>query len=102
MGDRALGLGQLLVDHVFVGGAAQGHQPVLDVINHSTTRYVARAKYASGEPEVDERKVRVYVRQLPQRVAVAEAAPFAGAVTVQVRCTGDEAAVRAEPQLPIV
>jgi NADH-quinone oxidoreductase subunit M len=50
-------------------------QPVLDVINHSTTRYVARAKYASGGPEVDERKVRVYVRQLPQRVAVAEAAP---------------------------
>lgn len=51
-------------------------QPVLDVINHSTERFVARAKFASGDTEVDERKVRVYVRQLPKpMVAQAGARP---------------------------
>jgi NADH-quinone oxidoreductase subunit M len=45
-------------------------QPVLDVLNHSTARFVARAKYASGEGSDDERKVRVYVRTLPKAGAV--------------------------------
>ncbi|MFZ5441853.1 MAG: complex I subunit 4 family protein [Myxococcota bacterium] len=48
-------------------------QPFLDVINTSTERYVARAKYASGEGSADESKVRVLVRNLP-KVAVADAA----------------------------
>jgi hypothetical protein len=46
---------------------------VLDVLNHSTARYVARAQFASGEGTDDERKVRVYVRALPKTAAVAAA-----------------------------
>jgi NADH-quinone oxidoreductase subunit M len=51
-------------------------QPFLDVLNHSTERYVARAKYSAGEGPSDDSKVRVVVRQLP-RDAVAQAAPLA-------------------------
>ncbi len=50
-------------------------QPILDVLASSTTRFVARARFATGD-EVDERKVRVYVRQLPKQ-AVAMADPVA-------------------------
>jgi NADH-quinone oxidoreductase subunit M len=49
-------------------------QPFLDVLNTSTERFVARAKFASGEGPADDAKVRVYVRQLP-KVAVADAVP---------------------------
>lgn len=49
-------------------------QPFLDVLNHSTERYIARAKYASGEGPSDDSKVRVLVRQLPKD-AVADARP---------------------------
>lgn len=47
-------------------------QPFLDVLNHSTQRYVARAQYASGETVADDTRVRVYVRSLPKE-AVADA-----------------------------
>ncbi len=47
-------------------------QPFLDVLNTSTERYVARAKFASGDGPDDDRLVRVLVRQLP-RAAVAQA-----------------------------
>ncbi|MDP3151079.1 MAG: NADH-quinone oxidoreductase subunit M [Archangium sp.] len=47
-------------------------QPFLDVLNTSTERYIARAKFAAGDGTSDERLVRVNVRQLP-RVAVAQA-----------------------------
>lgn len=47
-------------------------QPFLDVLNTSTERYIARAKYASGDGPGDDRGVRVNVRQLP-RAAVAQA-----------------------------
>jgi NADH-quinone oxidoreductase subunit M len=50
-------------------------QPLLDVINHSTTRFVERARFASGATEIDERKVRVYVRQLPKPAVVAQNTP---------------------------
>lgn len=49
-------------------------QPFLDVLNHSTERFIARAKYASGEGPSDDSKVRVLVRQLPKN-AVADARP---------------------------
>jgi hypothetical protein len=45
-------------------------QPFLDVLNTSTERFVARAKFASGQGSSDDARVRVVVRQLP-RVAVA-------------------------------
>ncbi len=48
-------------------------QPFLDVLNTSTERYIARAKFAAGDGTSDERLVRVNVRQLP-KVAVAQAA----------------------------
>lgn len=51
-------------------------QPFLDVLNHSTERYIARAKYASGEGPSDDSKVRVVVRALPKD-AVADARPGA-------------------------
>ena len=47
-------------------------QPFLDVLNTSTERYIARAKFAAGDGTSDERLVRVNVRQLP-KVAVAQA-----------------------------
>ncbi|MDP2269334.1 MAG: NADH-quinone oxidoreductase subunit M [Archangium sp.] len=47
-------------------------QPFLDVLNTSTERYIARAKFAAGDGTSDERLVRVNVRQLP-RAAVAQA-----------------------------
>ena len=43
-------------------------QPVLDVLNHSTARFVARAKVGTSETE-DERRVRVRVRTLPAPLA---------------------------------
>ena len=49
-------------------------QPFLDVLNTSTERYIARAKYASGDGPSDDRAVRVLVRQLPKQ-AVAQLAP---------------------------
>ena len=51
-------------------------QPFLDVLNTSTERFVARAKYASGDSNADDRLVRVLVRQLPKpAVAQADAPP---------------------------
>jgi NADH-quinone oxidoreductase subunit M len=55
-------------------------QPILDVLASSTTRFVARARFATGD-ETDERKVRVYVRQLPKE-AVAMAGPVAPAAAL--------------------
>ncbi len=49
-------------------------QPVLDVLNTSTERYLARAQYAAGLGVADDSKVRVRVRQLPA-VQVAQAQP---------------------------
>jgi NADH-quinone oxidoreductase subunit M len=49
-------------------------QPILDVLNTSTERFVARAKYASGEGPDNDQKVRVNVRQLRKQV-VADATP---------------------------
>jgi NADH-quinone oxidoreductase subunit M len=49
-------------------------QPVLDVLASSTNRFVARARFGTGD-DVDERKVRVYVRALPTQAVVAMAAP---------------------------
>jgi hypothetical protein len=46
------------------------------VLNTSTERFIARAKYASGEGPDNDAKVRVLVRQLhKQAVAQADAAP---------------------------
>lgn len=44
-------------------------QPVLDVLNHSTPRFVSRASVGSGDGAVDERRLRVYVRTLPEPLA---------------------------------
>lgn len=46
-------------------------QPFLDVIEHSTNRYIERALYASGDRPVDPSKVRVEVRALPTAVVAA-------------------------------
>jgi len=45
-------------------------QPILDVLRPSTDRFVARARYASGQaPQVEEDgRVKVYVRPLPADV----------------------------------
>ncbi len=48
-------------------------QPFLDVLNTSTTRYIARAKFAAGDGPSDDRNVRVIVRQLPPPGAMAAA-----------------------------
>jgi NADH-quinone oxidoreductase subunit M len=50
-------------------------QPILDLLNASTSKYVARAAYASGAANVndEDQQVRVMVRQLPVTPAVAEA-----------------------------
>jgi NADH-quinone oxidoreductase subunit M len=40
-------------------------QPVLDVLNHSTNRFVARVKVGAQGATADERQERVFVRQLP-------------------------------------
>jgi NADH-quinone oxidoreductase subunit M len=41
-------------------------QPVLDVLNHSTARFLARTQVGQGQVNrEDERRLRVYVRQLP-------------------------------------
>lgn len=52
-------------------------QPFLDMLNPSTERFLARAQYGSGktDPTTEDSKVRVMVRQLPAKVAVADAAP---------------------------
>ncbi|MBL8937615.1 MAG: NADH-quinone oxidoreductase subunit M [Archangium sp.] len=52
-------------------------QPFLDMLNPSTERFLARAQYASGKLDAttEDSKVRVMVRQLPAKVAVADAAP---------------------------
>lgn len=57
-------------------------QPVLDLLNPSTERFIARANYASGKGDIgsEDQKVRVWVRELPPKVVVANAAapmPFA-------------------------
>lgn len=78
-------------------------QPILDVLNHSTNRYLARAKYASGEGADDERKVRVYVRQLPAlAVAAAEPAPAAALPQLNQLPTMLQRPVRIQPTLPQV
>ncbi len=51
-------------------------QPILDMLEGSTQRFIARAQYASGAGVDDVRKVRVYVRELPP-VAIAAQAPTA-------------------------
>jgi NADH-quinone oxidoreductase subunit M len=48
-------------------------QPFLEVLNTSTTRYIARAKFAAGDGPSDDRNVRVIVRQLPPPGAMAAA-----------------------------
>ena len=50
-------------------------QPFLDMLNPSTERFLARAQYGSGktDPTTEDSKVRVMVRQLPAKVAVADA-----------------------------
>jgi NADH-quinone oxidoreductase subunit M len=48
-------------------------QPFLEVLNTSTTRYIARAKFAAGDGPSDDRNVRVTVRQLPPPGAMAAA-----------------------------
>lgn len=59
-------------------------QPVLDVLNPSTERFIARAQYASGAGSADESKVRVQVRQLPLvKVAEAELPQVQGPVAAQ-------------------
>jgi NADH-quinone oxidoreductase subunit M len=51
-------------------------QPVLDMLNPSTARFLARANYASGKADAstEDSKVRVVVRQLPPKAVVADAA----------------------------
>ncbi len=44
-------------------------QPFLDVLNTSSDRFVARARFASGAGPADEAKVRVNVRQFPVALA---------------------------------
>jgi NADH-quinone oxidoreductase subunit M len=53
-------------------------QPVLDLLNPSTERFLARANYASGKTDAgtEDQKVRVQVRSLPPKAAFA-AAPTA-------------------------
>jgi NADH-quinone oxidoreductase subunit M len=53
-------------------------QPVLDLLNPSTERFLARANYASGkaDPGTEDSAVRIRVRSLPPKTAVAEAAPL--------------------------
>ncbi len=50
-------------------------QPILDVINPASERFVARAKYAQGKGADDLEKVRVQVKALPPKNAVADARP---------------------------
>ncbi len=42
-------------------------QPFLDVLNTSTTRFVARSQYAANGEATNDAKVRVLVRQLPRQ-----------------------------------
>jgi NADH-quinone oxidoreductase subunit M len=51
-------------------------QPVLDVLNHSTARFLARTQVGQGRSGIDEARLRVYVRQLPVQ-PVAQLAPAA-------------------------
>ena len=51
-------------------------QPILDVLSPATTRYLARAAWASGE-QTDTRRLKVYVRELPAApLAVSDARPL--------------------------
>jgi NADH-quinone oxidoreductase subunit M len=50
-------------------------QPVLDVLNHSTGRFVARVNVGSSASPEDTRRLRVFVRRLPQPVAQLTPAP---------------------------
>lgn len=53
-------------------------QPVLDLLNPSSTRFLARANYARSnelDAATEDARVRVNVRQLPAKVVMAEAAP---------------------------
>ncbi len=52
-------------------------QPILDVLNPSTERFVARALWASDEQHIERGKVAVDVRQLPPRLEVAQVQPMA-------------------------
>jgi NADH-quinone oxidoreductase subunit M len=44
-------------------------QPVLDVLNHSTTRFIARVNVGAEGSAPDERRERVFVRRLPEPIA---------------------------------
>ncbi len=48
-------------------------QPILDVLNPASERFVARAKYAAGEGQADVERVKVQVRELPAKETVARA-----------------------------
>jgi len=50
-------------------------QPVLDLLNPSTARFLSRAQYATGgkEPGAEDAQVRVVVLQLPATLTVADA-----------------------------
>ncbi len=52
-------------------------QPILDVINHSTQRFVNRVNYANGAKDIDERKVKVRVYDLPKKTVAISADPRA-------------------------
>ena len=52
-------------------------QPILNVLNHSTTRYVARTKLGAPASSEDDRRLKVYVRNLPEPLA--QRAPTDGA-----------------------
>ncbi|MFO0593740.1 MAG: NADH-quinone oxidoreductase subunit M [Myxococcaceae bacterium] len=78
-------------------------QPVLDVLNTSTTRYIARAQYAAGGGQTDDSKVRVIVRQLP-RQAIVEAiipSPEVAQPTAVAAPSGLPTIVRPTRVLPI-
>ena len=67
---KDLGLRELAAVLPFVGLiAVMGlrPQPILDVINHSTERFVNRVQYANGSKDIDERKVKVRVYDLPKK-----------------------------------
>jgi len=50
-------------------------QPILDVLNTSTERYIDRTLWAKDKDHSDRTKVVVDVRELPARTVVAEAQP---------------------------
>jgi NADH-quinone oxidoreductase subunit M len=55
-------------------------QPFLDVLEHSTKRFIARAQFGSGKGELDDGRVRVAVRQLPAAAASAGSQGLPGTI----------------------